>query len=101
MENNINLENKYIEFIAKTIQSVFADVEIYIFGSRVQGKSYKYSDVDIAIKGEKKLDITKIITLKSKFHDSDFPYKIDIIDLNTIDNKFKNIIQKGMIQIDL
>ena len=97
--NNLDLENEYIEFIKKTIHSIFSDVEIFIFGSRTQGQSYKYSDVDIAIKGCHELDIDKLLTLKSIFHNSTFPYKVDIVDFSTIDNKFKSIIQNDIIKI--
>lgn len=97
--NNLNLDEKYITFIKSTVQTVFDDTEIYIFGSRTQNQSYKYSDVDIALKGKQKLDITKILALKAKFHDSAFPYKVDIVDFNTLDKNFLSLIKPDMIKI--
>ncbi|MBE7704121.1 MAG: nucleotidyltransferase domain-containing protein [Cyanobacteria bacterium SIG28] len=98
--NNINLEIKYIEFIKNTVFSVVEDAEIFIFGSRVQGNSQKYSDVDIAINTKEKIDINKILRLKSLFNDSVFPYKVDIIDLNSIDENFFNIIKDDLVKIN-
>ena len=98
--NNINLEKKYIEFIKNIVLSVLNDVEIFIFGSRVQGNSYGYSDVDIALKTKEKIDIIKILKIRSLFNESTFPYKTDIIYLNSIDEKFFNIIKDDLIKIN-
>lgn len=97
--SNLNLDNQYVKFIKDTINSVLDDVEIYIFGSRTQGKSLEYSDVDIALKGESLLDFDKILNIRSMFSNSTFPYKVDIIDLNNIDEKFYNIIKDDLYKI--
>jgi len=97
--NNINLESKYLDFIKQILCSVFDDIEIFIFGSRTQGKADEYSDIDIAIKSKNKLDITDILYARSKFHDSTFPFKVDIIDLNNIDEKFYKIIEPDLVKI--
>lgn len=97
--SNLNLDNRYIEFIKDTINNVLDDVEIYIFGSRTQGKSLEYSDIDIALKGENQIEFDKILNLRAAFSNSTFPYKVDIIDLNNIDEKFYNIIKDDLYKI--
>ena len=97
--SNLNLDNRYIDFIKDTINSVLDDVEIYIFGSRTQGKSLEYSDVDIALKSKNQIEFDKILNLRSIFSNSTFPYKVDIIDLNNIDEKFYNIIKDDLYKI--
>jgi len=96
---NLDLDNQYVEFIKETINSVLDDVEIYIFGSRTQGKSLEYSDVDIALKGKTQIEFDKILNLRATFSNSTFPYKVDIIDLNNIDEKFYNIIKDDLYKI--
>jgi len=96
---NLDLDNQYVEFIKETINSVLDDVEIYIFGSRTQGKSLEYSDVDIALKGNTQIEFDKILNLRVAFSNSTFPYKVDIIDLNNIDEKFYNIIKDDLYKI--
>ena len=51
---NLDLEEKYKEFIKTSIKNILPNVKIYIYGSRVKGTAQKYSDVDIAIKCKKK-----------------------------------------------
>ncbi len=96
---NLNLEDKYIKFIKSTVFAVFENIEIYIFGSRVQDKSLEYSDIDIALKGDNRLDFEKLLKLRSDFQASDFPYKVDIIDINDIEENFYNIIKEDLYKI--
>lgn len=93
----IDLENKYIEFIKKTVGEILPDVEIFIYGSRTQGKARKYSDVDIALKGE--IPFTDLLKIKANFEYSTFPYKVDIIDLTNIKPEFFRIIEKDLNKI--
>lgn len=93
----IDLEDKYIKFIKKTIGEVLSDVEIFIFGSRTQGKARKYSDVDIALKGE--IPFADLLKIKANFEDSTFPYKVDVIDLANIKPEFFRIIEKDLNKI--
>ena len=95
----IDLENKYIEFIKSVIYSVLPNIEIYIFGSRVQGVAKKYSDVDIALKSSEKIEFSDILRIKSLFEDSTFPYKVDIVNLDSVKSEFLSIIKKDMIKI--
>lgn len=96
---NLDLETKYINFIKNTILSVLSNVEIFIFGSRTQGKALEYSDIDIALRCDSEIDINKILQLKSKFSNSTFPYKVDIVDLNSVDEKFLEIIKNDLVKI--
>lgn len=97
--DRINLDKKYIEFIIKTIALIDSEIQIYIYGSRVQGKAQEYSDIDIALKAKNNIPIDKILKIKALFQDSTFPYKVDIIDLNSIEEYFYNIIKDDMVKI--
>lgn len=96
----LDLESRYVDFIKSTVRSELKNAEIFIFGSRVQGKSKPYSDVDIALKSTEEIPFEKILMLKVKFEESTFPYKVDIVDLNTLDENFLNIIQSDLYKID-
>lgn len=95
----LDLDPKYINFIKETILAEIPNVEIYIFGSRVQGNALEYSDVDIALKNEEKISIESILKLRIKFENSTFPYKVDIVDLKNLKDKFRGIIEKDLYRI--
>lgn len=96
---SLDLQDKYITFIRQTILGVLPDVEIFIFGSRVQGKAKEYSDVDIALRSNSLISFTDILKLKGLFQDSTFPYKVDIVDLNSLDEKFLLVISPDLYKI--
>lgn len=94
----IDLEEKYIDFIKNTISSMIHNYKLYVFGSRAKNRARKYSDIDLAIDSQ---ELTPQIKTKLEFtfENSTLPYEVDIINLNDIDNKFKDLIQKDLIEI--
>ena len=94
---NLDLADRYVDFIINTVKSILPDAEIYIYGSRVQGKAREYSDVDIALRGD--IDFDKLLKIKALFEDSTFPYKVDVVDLSSLTPEFLNIIEKDLYQI--
>ena len=74
------------------------DVEIFIYGSRTQGKAKKYSDVDIALKGDIPFD--DLLKIRALFEDSTFPYKVDVVDLSSLKPDFFKIIEKDLYKIN-
>ncbi len=96
------LDDKHINFIKnmlkKHIQS--PNAKFYIFGSRAKGKYREYSDIDIAIDFPDML-LEQKIKLQSDFENSAFPYEVDIIDLNTIQKDFKDIIKDDLVEFNL
>lgn len=95
------LEDRHINFIKEMLKKNIPNPEakFYIFGSRAKGNNRPYSDIDIAIDY---CDLTSVqkSKLKSDFENSTFPYEVDIIDLNTIKENFKNIIKDDLIEFD-
>jgi type I restriction enzyme S subunit len=98
--SNLDLDKKYVSFIVETVNKVLSDVDIFIYGSRTQGKSRDYSDVDIALKQKEKIPFEKLLLLKGLFENSTFPYKVDIVDLNSLSEEFLNIIECDLYKIN-
>jgi len=94
----INLAPEYIEFIKKIVNENLKHYKLYMFGSRVTGRAKKYSDVDIAILSD---ELTSDIKAKIEFEfeNSTLPYEVDVIDLNSITERFKNLIKDTLIEI--
>jgi predicted nucleotidyltransferase len=66
--------------------------EVRAFGSRVNGTSREYSDLDLAIVGEKKLGISVLGDVQEAFMESTIPFRVDVLDYNAISEKFRKII---------
>lgn len=87
IENIINIIKEYNE-ITKAV----------IFGSRARGDYKNTSDIDIALFGDK-LNNTINTKIFYQIEDLYIPYKIDLINFNTLgdNNKIKeNILKEGV-----
>ena len=93
----MRLSNFLISKIKKAVFKSFGDVEIYLFGSRIDDKK-KGGDIDIAIKGnfnKEEFKNRKIKFFKELFL-MDLDLKIDIVNFNTNDKLLKKGLKKSI-----
>ena len=94
------LDDRHLDFVLSVLKRNISDVDakFYIFGSRVKGTNKKYSDIDIAIDlNGKKLDVSILGKILIEFQDSTLPFEVDVVDLNSIDEDFRNLIKKDLV----
>ena len=95
------LSKEQINFILEILKKNIPDkkAKFYIFGSRAKGNYKKYSDIDIAIdlNGEK-IPSAILAEILINFEDSTLPFEVDVVDINSIDEKFKSIIKDELIE---
>lgn len=73
---------------------------VWVFGSRARGNTKTYSDLDLAIDLDgKQISMAIMAALSADFEESDLPYKVDIVDWNSIDNSFKAAIEREVIKL--
>ncbi len=65
--------------------------QLFLFGSRANGKARKFSDFDIAVNGKKPLPLKTLALIKETLEDSDLPFEIDVVDLARTNKKFKKL----------
>lgn len=73
--------------------------EVWAFGSRARGDAKPYSDLDLAIIGQRPLGLAKIAALAADFSESDLPYKVDLVDWATAGAAFRPIIERDKVVI--
>lgn len=90
----INLSSDTLLEVKKILSEYIPDAEVSVFGSRINGQNKKYSDLDLAVRmpENKKLDQEKLNDLNNAFSESNIPIMIDIIDLNTVSDSFREIV---------
>lgn len=89
-----------IENIAK--QTLRTPLEIWAYGSRVNGDAHDTSDLDLVIltKSKKKLDIDEFMSFKTALQKSNIPILVQVVDWNRIPESFhKNILSNYEILI--
>lgn len=92
----LHLSKNDQEIINTILQKYRNNFEFFAFGSRVKGNHKKYSDLDLAVIDLKKTGLTK---LQNEFEDSNLSITVDIVDLDTISEDFKKLIEDERIAI--
>lgn len=94
----INITKTEREIVNNILNSTLTEnILVYIFGSRAKNSNKKFSDLDIALKDKTKISFAVMADLQEKFDESSLPYKVDIIDLNSITKSFLNCIGSDLV----
>lgn len=74
---------------------------VFIFGSRVTQKHHKFSDIDIVfIENEvHPVESSLISRLLTFFEDSNFAYKIDLVNNKTLAKSYRYNVEATMVEV--
>ena len=76
------------------------EYEVWAFGSRVHGRNLKpFSDLDLVVITAEPLDLLRLADLKEAFTESDLPFKVDLLDWATVNDRFRRIIEKDHVVV--
>jgi predicted nucleotidyltransferase len=73
--------------------------QAWVFGSRANASAQRYSDLDLALEWDRPLSLDVLGDVKEALSDSDLPYKVDVLDLRTVDPAFRALIAPEMIAL--
>ena len=76
-----------------------AGVEVWVFGSRANWTTTDSSDLDLAVAGPVRLDYQVIADLEIAFEESNLPYSVDVVDLNSVSPDFKGIVDSQKVPL--
>ena len=90
-QSMINLDKKQINLLKKIIDEHIPNKTIWAYGSRVNGKAGKRSDLDLAV-----FNCTpeQIVDFKYALEESSLIISVDVMDWNSIPDSFKENIKK-------
>lgn len=90
---------KYFDLLRENLLNFFrqnSEVEVFLFGSSI--KHDRFGDIDVGIKG--KVKDSEVRKLREFFEDSNFPFKVDVINFNKVDEPFeKNVLENKVLWI--
>jgi predicted nucleotidyltransferase len=90
----IDIEQEHLSEIRRIIRELVPDCEVRLFGSRIEGKAEKFSDLDLVLVAPEKLDWRRIESVKDAFAASDLPMLVDVHDYNAVSEEFQVVINK-------
>ena len=88
------LRNKDKELLTEIFSSLDIPVEVWAYGSRVDGTAHEGSDLDLVIMSQdrEKIPVVTLLELKEKIRDSNIPILVDLFDWARLPESFhKNI----------
>ncbi|MDC9715135.1 MAG: nucleotidyltransferase domain-containing protein [Gammaproteobacteria bacterium] len=91
------LKNRHKEILLNIAQhNIQTPINIWAFGSRVNGDACNGSDLDLIIrtKDDKPLDFQEFVNFKEGLTESNIPFLVDVLDWNRIPDYFKENISK-------
>jgi len=88
----IAISEDSLSMIKDILNKTIPHCEVRAFGSRVNGTNREYSDLDLAIVGEKRLGISVLGDVQEAFMESTIPFRVDVLDYNAVSEKFQKII---------
>ena len=95
---NTGIPQEDKEKILSIIHSIIPKCKVYLFGSRAQGQHDVGSDLDIAIDTGAPIDHRKIYLIKEQLEETNIPQKVDVVDLFSASEIFKQeVSEKGIL----
>ena len=88
----IDLNPKHFEIVQHILAKYVPGCEVRAFGSRVKWTAKDYSDLDLAVVGNKPLSFKQKGQLAEAFEESNLPIRVDVLDWHTTSEEFKKII---------
>jgi predicted nucleotidyltransferase len=76
-----------------------AGTQAWAFGSRATGSARRYSDLDLAVEGAEPVGLDVMGEIAEALSESDLPYKVDVIDLRSVEPAFRAVIEPDMIAL--
>jgi predicted nucleotidyltransferase len=76
-----------------------AGARAFVFGSRAHGGARRYSDLDLALEWKRPLGLDVIGQIAEALSESDLPYKVDIVELATVDPAFRTRIAADCVEL--
>lgn len=89
----IDIAPQHLKIIQDILRRYVPDYEVRAFGSRVNGTAKRYSDLDLVVVGKTKLPGKVLYLLREEFKESDLPFRVEIMNWQTISDEFRKIIE--------
>jgi predicted nucleotidyltransferase len=89
----IDLQADQLQIVRSILTTHLPQVPVFAFGSRVSGKAKKFSDLDLMLRSDAKLDWTQIARVREAFEDSALPIMVDLVDWHGCNPNFQAIIE--------
>ena len=90
----INVAANDLQLVKEILRRHIPGFEVRAFGSRVDGQTKPYSDLDLVIMSKKEVDQGILTKLKDDFAESNLSFRVDVLDWHRVAPEFRMAIEK-------
>ena len=92
----LNLNADYLSQIKTILKQHAPELEVWAYGSRINGNCHEASDLDLVIRNPENLQkpINNLAQLKQAFIDSNLPILVDLMDWACLPDSYREEIEK-------
>lgn len=82
-----------LDVVLRALSRHVPNRDIRVMGSRAEGRSKPFSDLDLVVMGSEPLDLRTIGQLRDAFDDSNLPFAVDIIEWASCSDGFRRLVE--------
>ncbi len=99
MDDRLSLSPRHRSKIEEILAAYAPGVEVWAYGSRVNGRSHPGSDLDLVLRGPglEPLPIEMLAALHEAFHDSTIPFFVETRDWAHLPESFRAEIERDYV----
>lgn len=91
----IEIDPVDLQMVHEILHARIPEYRVGVFGSRINGKARKSSDLDLVVFSEAPLATSTLSALHNDFSESRLPFRVDIVDWATTSQEFRAVIEDG------
>ena len=95
----IDIRPDHWQIVRRILRCHVPGYEVWAFGSRAARTAKPYSDLDLAIIGDRPLPLSVRAALADDFSESDLPWRVDIVDWATTSAPLRLRIEQNKVVV--
>lgn len=96
MTSDLNLHPRYRKQLEVLLRQHLPDIEVWVYGSRVNGRSHEGSDLDLVLRSRDltAIDTTKLYAFREALQESTIPFLVEARDWAELPESFRHEIER-------
>jgi len=97
----LDLPERHLDQLRRLLKTHVPDAEVWVYGSRIDGKSHEASDLDLVLRNPADLSRPQnhLQNLKEALSDSNIPILVDVLDWARVPEHFHRVIEAGYVVV--
>ena len=99
MADHLHLHTRHRRVLVALLQEHLPGVEVWAYGSRVNGRSHDGSDLDLVLRGPdlKELPADRLASFEDAVRESNIPFLVEARDWARLPERFHREIERGQV----